>query len=83
MAEEPRAHDARLPSQVTSTRIFPCADFRRRFFELSLWRIVPVSYRQLAVAEAAIAPVFTLAAVRGCGCCFLISYAQAMPTSRS
>jgi hypothetical protein len=80
---KPGAQDAHLPSQVTSTRILPCTDFRRRFFELSLWGIVPVSCRQLAVADAGIAPVFTSVALRGCGCCFLISYAEVMPTSRS
>ena len=47
-----------------------------------MWGIVPMSCRQLAVVEAAIAPVFTSVALRGCGCCFLISYAEAMPTSR-
>src|SRR5262249_52114510 len=64
-----------LPSQVTSTRISPCADFRWRFFELSLSVIVRVSRRQLTVEEAT-APVFFRVAVRGRERCFLIFLRQ-------
>jgi hypothetical protein len=62
--KQPRLRDAHLPSQVTSTRMrLPCADFRWRFFELSLPVIVLVSFRQLAVEEEAMAPVFSRVAV--------------------
>jgi hypothetical protein len=54
----------------------PCADFRRRFFELSLSVIVLVSRRQLAVEEEAMALVFSRVAVLERERCFLISYAE-------
>ena len=71
----PRVRDAHLPSQDTSTRMSPCADFRWRFFELGLSVIVLVSRRQLAVEEAT-ASVFSRVAVLERERCFLISYAE-------
>ena len=56
----------------------PCADFRWRFFELSLSVIVLVSRRQLALEEA-VATVFSRVAVLERERCFFISYAEAMP----
>lgn len=52
---------AHLPSQVTSTRMSPCVDFRRRFFELS-WSDVLVNCRLLE--EEAMALFFSRIAVR-------------------
>jgi len=59
----------------------PCADFRWRFFELSLSVIVLVSRRQLAVEEA-VAPVFSRVAVLERERCFFISYAEASQSKR-
>jgi len=53
---------AHLPSQVTSTRMSPCVDFRWRFFELS-WSVVLANCRQLLEDEA-MALVFSRIAVR-------------------
>jgi len=53
---------AHLPSQVTSTRMSLCVDFRWRFFELS-WSVVLVNCRQLLEDEA-MALVFSRIAVR-------------------
>ena len=74
-ADGARAHH--LPSQVTSTRMSPCADFRGRFFELILSVIVLVSRRQPAVEEA-VTRVFSRVAVLVRERCFLISYAEVM-----
>jgi hypothetical protein len=68
-----------LPSQVTSTRMSPCADFRWRFVELSLSVIVLVSLRQLAVEEA-MAPAFSRVPIRDRERCFFILYAEASVT---
>jgi len=78
-ADGARAHH--LPSQVTSTRMSPCADFRGRFFELILSVIVLVSRRQPAVEEA-VARVFSRVAVLERERCFFISYAEASQSKR-
>jgi hypothetical protein len=68
-----------LPSQVTSTRMSLCADFRWRFIELGLSVIVLVRCRH-AVEEEAMAPLLPRVAVLERERCLFISYAEAMLT---
>jgi len=66
-----------LPSQVTSTRISPCANFRWLFFKPSLKVIVLVIRRQLA-AEEAVTRVFSRVAALERERCFFILYAETL-----
>ena len=72
--------DAHLPSQITLTRVSPCADLRWRFFELILSVIVIVSFHRAAVDEEAITLVFSRVAALARERCFLMSYAEVLPT---
>ena len=72
--------DTHLPSQVTSTRLSPCDDLRWRFFELSFSVTVFVRCGELALEEEAMPPIFSRVGILERERCFLISYADAMPT---